>query len=75
MTSTKTLALGTFLASTLLAGSAFAKAHDQSATNGGAAASVWTTAPGEAAREETAAAAQTLGAGKGNSTNAPGRNK
>ena len=29
MTVTRTLALGTFLASTLLAGSAFAKAHEQ----------------------------------------------
>ena len=31
MTFTKTLAVGTFLASTLIAGSAFAKGHDQGA--------------------------------------------
>ena len=57
----------------LLAGASpsFAKAHDQSAKNGGG----FGTPPGVNAVGETAAAAQTLGENRGNSTNAPGQNK
>lgn len=47
----KTLAVGTFLASTLAATGAFAKAHDQGNT----------AVPGENVKTETVAAAQTLG--------------
>ena len=47
----KTLAVGTFLATALIAGGAFAKAHDQGST----------AVPGENVQEETVAPAQTLG--------------
>lgn len=72
---TKTLAAAAFLAATLAAGSAFAKAHDQ-----GVDSKFQTeepddlnadTAPGEDAVEETAAAAQTLGAALGDARGFP----
>jgi hypothetical protein len=59
MTFAKTLAVGTFLATTLIAGSAFAKAHDQG--SGGKNGNAGFTDVGQ-----TVAAAQSLGGAKGN---------
>lgn len=65
----KTLTVGTFLASTLVAGTAFAKGHDQSLTNGNPFG--FDTRPGVKAVEETAERAQTLGEKQGNSRTTP----
>ena len=69
MNFTKTVAIGAFLATSLIAGGASAKAHDQ-----GVKGSFADNGPGPAVTT-TAAAAQTLGENRGNSTNAPGKNK
>ncbi len=69
---TSAVALGAALLLGLAGASpGFAKAHDQSAKNGGG----FNTPPGVNAVGETAAAAQTLGENRGNSMNAPGQNK